>query len=414
MQDLGILQGQVSSHASAVSADGSVVVGSSTSSGLQAWRAFRWTEATGMQSLADALTGRPGLNLGGWLLHTATGLSADGNIVVGQGTDPNGSLSFYIARCQSAICLGLMSLDQLASSYAGQSAVGQTANFAIGGSLSTMQEQATQARASQGSRSTPYSVFAYGAYDTDPVTSGTLGITVDVTRDIVVGLAASAQRVETEMIYDGEADMRGGGLSAFVAHVPDRGLQWLAGLNSLFIDGDIERGYMNGAGRGFSKGTSSSDGIGFIGRVGWTEQFGALQLTPFASYTYAKTILDAYTEQDGVFASSFEKMTSMAETARFGADVRYTFDPNAWVWGTLAWGQRLDGGEGADVTATLGNWFPMTVAGVASIDEWLEVGGGLRLPAWEDGAVTASVTASIPGGEADTTYLARAGLSQDF
>ncbi|WP_414653814.1 autotransporter domain-containing protein [Hyphomicrobium sp.] len=84
---------------------------------------------------------------------------------------------------------------------------------------------------------------------------------------------------------------------------------------------------------------------------------------------------DAYTEQDGVFTASFERMTSTAETTRFGADARYTFRPDTWAWGTLAWGHRLDGGQGADVTATLGNWFPMTVPGVAATDAWLEVGG---------------------------------------
>lgn len=101
-----------------------------------------------------------------------------------------------------------------------------------------------------------------------------------------------------------------------------------------------------------------------------------------------ETTLDAYTEQDGVFAASFERMTSTAETTRFGADARYTFRPDTWAWGTLAWGHRLDGGQGADVTATLGNWFPMTVPGVAATDAWLEVGGGVRLPAWDKGDTT--------------------------
>ncbi len=413
MQDIGLLPGHQISYAEAVSADGLVVVGSSSTMFASTRVAFRWTETTGIQSLADMLAAR-NIDIGGWELKTATGISADGTIIVGSALDQNGIERVYIARCQSAVCLGLTNPEQLASSYAGQSAVGHTANAAIGGTLGTMQEYATQARASQGSRSTPYSVFAYGAYDTDPVTSGTLGITVDVTRDIVVGFAASAARVETEMIYDGEADMRGGGLSAFVARVPDTGLQWLAGLNSLFLDGDIERGYRNGSGPGFSNGSSSSDGFGAIARIGWTEQFGALQLTPFASYTYSRNTLDAYTEDEGVFAASFEKMTSTAETARFGADARYTFKPDTWAWGTLAWGHRLDGGKSPDVTATLGHWFPMTVPGIAATEEWLEVGGGLRLPAWDKGAVTASVTASIPEDEGNTTYLARAGLSQDF
>ena len=68
---LGTLGGG-SSVASAVSADGSVVVGEArNASGLL--RAFRWTQATGMQDLGT---------LGGDQSE-AFGVSADGSVVVG-------------------------------------------------------------------------------------------------------------------------------------------------------------------------------------------------------------------------------------------------------------------------------------------------------------------------------------------
>jgi hypothetical protein len=38
---------------------------------------------------------------------------------------------------------------------------------------------------------------------------------------------------------------------------------------------------------------------------------------------------------------------------------------------------------------------------------------GVRWAAWKNGAVTASLTASVPGHQA-TTYLARIGLTQAF
>jgi probable HAF family extracellular repeat protein len=72
MQDLGTLPGGCCSSAFGVSADGSVVVG-------VAWndagdrRAFRWTEASGMQDLGT---------LGGGE-SAALGVSADGSVVVG-------------------------------------------------------------------------------------------------------------------------------------------------------------------------------------------------------------------------------------------------------------------------------------------------------------------------------------------
>jgi probable HAF family extracellular repeat protein len=71
MQDLGTLGGNYSG-ADAVSADGSVVVGSAQNAAGK-WRAFRWTAARGMQNLGT---------LGGdesW----AYGVSADGSVVVG-------------------------------------------------------------------------------------------------------------------------------------------------------------------------------------------------------------------------------------------------------------------------------------------------------------------------------------------
>lgn len=72
MQDLGVLPGGASSVASAVNADGSVVVGGSSSGSHS--HAFRWTSATGMQDLG--------------LLPSAMGayasaVSADGDVVVG-------------------------------------------------------------------------------------------------------------------------------------------------------------------------------------------------------------------------------------------------------------------------------------------------------------------------------------------
>jgi autotransporter-associated beta strand protein/probable HAF family extracellular repeat protein len=60
-------------------ADGSVVVGKNQNG------AFRWTAATGMQSIQDTLNAE-GVNLTNWTLTFATGISADGQTIVGEGT----------------------------------------------------------------------------------------------------------------------------------------------------------------------------------------------------------------------------------------------------------------------------------------------------------------------------------------
>lgn len=80
-QGLGGLPGSFSSSASGVSADGSVVVGSSqrerTDSPYRGWEAFRWTQGTGMVGLGNL----PGGDFG----SRASEVSGDGSVVVGYG-----------------------------------------------------------------------------------------------------------------------------------------------------------------------------------------------------------------------------------------------------------------------------------------------------------------------------------------
>jgi probable HAF family extracellular repeat protein len=417
MQDLGTLPGGAYSYAVAVSADGSIVAGGSSGTGGGNFGyAFRWTQATGMQKLSDLLAAR-GISPGpGMVLGAAAYMSDDGKITVGNLTGPNGYWqSYYIARCQSAICEGLTTYDQMATSYAGQSAVGQTANAAIGGTLGTMQEYATQAMQSQGSRNTPYSVFGYGAYDSDPIASGTLGMTVDLPFGLVTGFSASANYVKTDMVYSGNAKMFGGAFGAFLARAPSTGLQWLLGGSVINLKGDIARGYLNGVTPSISTGSTSGNGYGATARIGWGfAMLPQVTVTPFASYTFAETRFRGYTETSGTFASSFEDFISSSQVSRVGGDVRYTFAANSWVWATAAWGHRLDSGRGPNITGTLIDApLSFTSPGLSSARDWTEVGGGVRLPIWDRGAMTGSVTASITPHQT-TTYVSRVGVSQAF
>jgi probable HAF family extracellular repeat protein len=73
---LGTLPGHSSSGASAISADGSTIVGGVSASGNQTFTAqpFRWTQAGGMVGLGNP----PGCERGG-----ATGVSGDGAVIIG-------------------------------------------------------------------------------------------------------------------------------------------------------------------------------------------------------------------------------------------------------------------------------------------------------------------------------------------
>jgi len=103
MMGLGFLPGHnppdAGSGASGVSADGSVVVGRSQSdNGSWNREAFVWTQANGMQRLRDMLIAKGVTGLDNWELREARGISADGQWVVGQGINPSGFHEAFLAN----------------------------------------------------------------------------------------------------------------------------------------------------------------------------------------------------------------------------------------------------------------------------------------------------------------------------
>src|SRR5262249_26201691 len=84
MVGLGVLSGGNVSFATAVNADGSVIVGYGDDGVSFYPVAFRWTGGDGMQSIR-ALLVSAGVDMTGWELVAATGVSASGNTIVGIG-----------------------------------------------------------------------------------------------------------------------------------------------------------------------------------------------------------------------------------------------------------------------------------------------------------------------------------------
>lgn len=83
------------SIAHAASADGSVIVGDPESNRGDC--AFIWDSQHGMRNLHEILVADYGLNLTGWQLSGAKGISGDGTVIVGFGTNPAGQTEGWIA-----------------------------------------------------------------------------------------------------------------------------------------------------------------------------------------------------------------------------------------------------------------------------------------------------------------------------
>lgn len=100
MVGLGDLAGSVFENiATGVSADGSVVVGGDAMNpGFLLTEAFIWDSTNGMRSLKSMLQNDYGLNMTGWTLEKATGVSADGKVIVGIGLNPDGDLEAWVAN----------------------------------------------------------------------------------------------------------------------------------------------------------------------------------------------------------------------------------------------------------------------------------------------------------------------------
>jgi probable HAF family extracellular repeat protein len=98
MVGLGILPGYGFSSAQDVSSDGSLVVGSFGFEGTYAGT-FIWDASHGMRNLSDVLINLGlGDSLAGWSLDFASAISADGRVIVGYGTNPDGNTEAWIAR----------------------------------------------------------------------------------------------------------------------------------------------------------------------------------------------------------------------------------------------------------------------------------------------------------------------------
>ena len=84
-----------------VSADGSVIVGDKSG-----W-VYVWDEQHGARELEEVLLGG-GVDLTGWDLWTAEGVSADGQTIVGAAYNPAGKLEAYVAHIPEPVTLALL------------------------------------------------------------------------------------------------------------------------------------------------------------------------------------------------------------------------------------------------------------------------------------------------------------------
>ena len=99
-QGEGMIGLGVAMNAKDVTADGSIVVGND----VDFQGATIWDAENGMRFLQDVLVMEHGLDLTGWVLEEAWGISADGSTIIGRGFNPDGNREGWIARIGQCEC----------------------------------------------------------------------------------------------------------------------------------------------------------------------------------------------------------------------------------------------------------------------------------------------------------------------
>jgi hypothetical protein len=75
---------------------------------LVSTHAFIWDATNGMRDLNFVLPDEYGVDLQGWLLNSANGISDDGQVIAGYGHNPQGQLEAWVVVLPEPSALGLL------------------------------------------------------------------------------------------------------------------------------------------------------------------------------------------------------------------------------------------------------------------------------------------------------------------
>ncbi len=313
------------SVANAVSGDGSVIVGQLRQGAAD--RAFRWANGQ-MQTVEDWLEDN-GVELGGSdFTTTATGVSEDGKVIVGDAE--NGHM--FIARAITSgdtdtpgTTSGIIDVQQynttLVAKPSAQVGLGYANTVLQGAHGEPMRDLL-----GLGQRSVAFTSDI--GYDDSRVSNGGVGIG-DVTFGYGLAEGVTA-RFAGGGLYTKQDIETGGDFHQAAFYMSPEATIALGSSNVYATIGgyystgrmNIHRGYMNGAAMDFSHGETDVDTYGAKIRFDWLNAatIAGTKLTPYASLTYAHSHMDGYTEEGGSFPSAFDSVNDHSTVARIGVD----------------------------------------------------------------------------------------------
>lgn len=402
MVDIGTLGGTYS-IVNAMSSNGMVLVGQSSADDINA-SAFRWTQATGIQSIEAWLADSGVTVSSSFRPSTASGVSSDGSVVVGEAYDQATHENRpFIARGQgtSGGGAGLMDVieyqQSLASSVVAVALPLRDADLVLHGAHG----MPLQALLASG-QSTVWAAGDVGAGDRSGQNlsqgAGEIGYSRGLSPDLQLKLAAGRTISNQGLHLAGNARHSGTYLLPELVWQMQPGLY--ASLSGYYNDGSlrVRRNYTNGGLTDSSTGEGDARTFALRARLDWLNlwKWNSVGLTPYASLTSSQTRVSAYTETGGSFPASWQARKEMENVARLGVDGVMTLPGDMKLMARAESAHRFEReawGATGDVTGLFG--FNLSTGGEPR--NWLRLGLGVDLPLGP-GRLSANLNATTRGG----------------
>jgi len=416
MLDMGTLGGQ-ESWAMAVTRDGVWAVGA-TLDEADTQLAFRWSEATGMESVADWLV-RHGVDMGDIALVMANGISDDGNIIIGQSIEGDPQTSRYrgyIARVDAEHGAGLMDVAGYQRSLHAAGAIADAGEFLTWLPVNGAHHRPLMLAPSLSGDLCAWATgdFAHHGPSATGLALAEMGACADLAGgNLRIGAAVGTSASWQDLALGGSARMAGQYVLSEIDWQPD-GTPLLLSLTGMLggWQAGIERAYSNGAATAVSRGQTNAIGGVVRLRADWLEAavLGNTSLNPFASLAFGGLHVDGYSESGGPFPAVFDAQNLTHADIRMGVTAVTELSAQTRLSTTLEVAHRT--GTAPAAKGHVPGLFDFALGGGSYAHTWARAGVEL------DHALTSNVSLSASTHLAsygrDPTLTASVGLKGSF
>jgi probable HAF family extracellular repeat protein len=314
----------------AISANGAVIVGQSANGSSEEAFVYQNGTMTGL----GFLTGGSSSN--------ATGVSADGSVIVGFGDVTGGAIHAFTYANQT-----LLDATEWMRSLNGPGSLSAMANNLSSMPLEGAHHRPLMSYDGMGKQRQFWATGDFGASSrqTDRRTSfGEVGAS-QTYGETLVGVAVGTALQTQDLLFGGDAKITG---QTFMAEIDTRLADKESILSLLVLRGEWDaqtaRGYVTGGGNDISRGQTDMDTTTVRVRYdGPTQKFtGNFTAAPYASFALTRVNTDGFAESGGSFPATFDAHGHTAKESRLGLLTKFVAGPATTIRVTAEWIHRFD------------------------------------------------------------------------